>query len=318
MRIGFLGLAAALVMAIGACSRPAPVSIASHVWVGYEPMFLARTKRWLDEDLVELHETASASDSLQALAQGDVDGAALTLDEVLLARAQGIPLTIILVFNISVGADVILARVPLDSLSDLQGQRVGFEHGAVGELMIVEALRRAGLSLSDIESVDLPSTRQVGAWEAGQVDVIVSYEPVASQLRALGAVDVFDSREIPEYIVDVLAVRSDRLDGARAPALRHLVAMHLRALDHLQRNPQDSAYRMSARLGLPAAEVLPAFRGLVLPDAQNNYRLLHGRSPVLLDTTRELLAFKIEHGLLDRADSLDGLVSSRYLPPQAH
>ena len=45
-----------------------PVTIASGIWVGYEPMFLARNEGWLDTKLVHLVETASATESLQALA----------------------------------------------------------------------------------------------------------------------------------------------------------------------------------------------------------------------------------------------------------
>ena len=309
-------LLVALVLSLTAgCSpAPEPVRIASHVWVGYEPMFLARSRGWLDEDLVTLHETTAASESLSLLASGEVDGAALTLDEVLKARQDGIPLTIILVFNISAGADVILAAEPMTELTELQGLRVGFEHGAVGELMIVEALRRAGLSTDDIEALYISPNLHVEAWSEGLVDVIVTYEPRASRIRAMGAVEVFDSRQIPEYIVDVLAIRSDRMSRSRNAALRHLVEAQLRSLDHFQRNPQDAAFRMSPRLNLPATEVLPAFRGLVLPDKAANHRLLSGRNAELLPGARALMAFKIEQGLLEAEDDLTGLVTGAYLP----
>lgn len=66
-----------------------PISIASHVWVGYEPMFLARSEGWLDEKQVRIFETAAATESMRALAEGKVEGAALTLDEVFKARQKG-------------------------------------------------------------------------------------------------------------------------------------------------------------------------------------------------------------------------------------
>ena len=310
-------VACVLLLAAGCSPAPEPVRIASHVWVGYEPMFLARSRGWLDEDLVQLHETDAASESLALLASGEVDGAALTLDEVFQARQDGIPLTIILVFNISAGADVILARSPMSDLAELGGLRVGFEHGAVGELMVAEALRRAGLGMDEIEALDVPVNRHFEAWSEELVDVIVTYEPTASRIRAAGGVPIFDSGQIPEYIVDVLAIRSDRMGRTRDQALRHLVAAHLRSLDQFQRNPQDAAFRMSTRLGLPAAEVLPAFRGLVLPDEAANHRLLSGSAAELLPGARQLMAFKIEHGLLAAEDDLDRLVTGSYLPAPA-
>ena len=70
-----LVVAIVLIAGVG-CARDAPITIASHVWVGYEPMFLARSLGWLDEGRVTLHETASASESMEALVAGRVDGAA--------------------------------------------------------------------------------------------------------------------------------------------------------------------------------------------------------------------------------------------------
>ncbi len=83
-----------------------PVSIATIVWPGYEPMFLARDKGWLNIHQVHLLEMASATDSLQALAEGKADGAALTLDEVLKARAAGLALSVVMIFDISAGAEL--------------------------------------------------------------------------------------------------------------------------------------------------------------------------------------------------------------------
>lgn len=304
-----------VLLVLTACTRDEPITVASHVWVGYEPMFLARSLGWLDEELVSLQETASARESMAALAQGRVDGAALTLDEVLQLREQGVDLTVILVFNVSVGADMILARPPMTSLDELAGRRVAFEHGAVGELMVVEALRQAGLSPADVEAVDLSADALVAAYADGAVDVVVTYEPYASLVGAAGAAKIFDSSEIPEYIVDVLVVRNDRLGSGRVAALEHLVERHLRALEHFLRNPQDANHRMAARLGLAPAEVPSAYRGLVLPDLAGNYRLLQGGEAALLKAARRLVTFKVEQGLLSEENDLDRLLSARYLPP---
>ncbi|MDP3539990.1 MAG: hypothetical protein Q8S26_14950 [Azonexus sp.] len=112
------GLGAA--WALPACESLAdkPVSIASHVWVGYEPMFLARSEGWLDEKQVRIFETTAATESMRALAEGKVEGAALTLDEVFKARQEGQNLTVVMIYNISVGADMLLARAGIASLAE--------------------------------------------------------------------------------------------------------------------------------------------------------------------------------------------------------
>lgn len=291
-----------------------PVSIAAHVWPGYELMFLARNEGWLDAKQVELVETASATDSLQALANGKVEGAALTLDEVLKARSQGIPLSVVMIFDISAGADVLIARPGIKKLADLKGHRVGYEAGALGALMLAEALHAGGLTKNDVKLVSLAINEQSNAWLHGQVDALATYEPVSSQLQEQGAVKLFDSRQIPNTIVDVLAVRSDMLDRGHANAIRHLISAHFIALDHLNHNPHDAAYRMATHLNLPEGEVLQAFKGLLLPDGINNRLVLTGSTPPLLDSARKLSALMVGEGLLHHDDSLAELLHGEFLP----
>lgn len=300
------------------CNKPpvGPLSIAAHVWPGYEPMFLARREGWLDQRQVRLVETLSATESLHALAAGTVDGAALTLDEVLRSRAGGVPLTVALVFDISAGADVLLARPGIKRLADLKGRRIGVEQGAVGALMLAKALQAGGLSAGEVRLVSLTIAEQRDAWRQGRVDAVVTYEPVSSQLLAEGANRLFDSRQLPDLIVDVLALRTSVID-MHTGALGQLLAAHFRALDHLRRNPQDAAYRMAQRLNLAPDQVLASFKGLVLPDLSNNHRLLAGDTPPLLASARSLSGLMLEAGMLSREDTLTDLLSADFLPRQA-
>lgn len=291
-----------------------PVAIAAHVWVGYEPLFLARNEGWLDAQKVRLLETRNAAESLVALTEGRADGAALTLDEMLTARETGLPLTAVLVFNISVGADMLVARPGIKHLSDLKGKRIGLEKSAVAALFLSESLLAAGLTPKDIQLIYLDVDQHHSAWRAKQADAFITYEPVASRLLLDGAVKLFDSRKIPDAIVDVLAIRSDRLDTAHADAVRHLAAAHFQALDHLTRNPQDAAYRMAARLGLPAQDVLSAFKGLLLPDLAHNSRLLAGAQPTLRASARTLSGVMVKGALLRQPDTLTDLMRADFLP----
>jgi NitT/TauT family transport system substrate-binding protein len=286
------------------------------MWLGYEPMFLARDRGWLDAPQVTLLETRSAVDSIAALRAGKAHAAALTLDEVLGARATGLALSVVLVFNVSMGADMLLVRPGITQLDQLKGLRVGYEASSVAEVMLAEILRAAGLARQDIELLQIRVEDQPKAWQRRAVDAVISYEPMATQLLAQGMTHLFDSRQIPNTIVDVLAVRTAVLDRAHAKALRHLVATHFRALDDLTRNPQDAAYRMAGHLKLPAAGVLSAFRGLTLPSLANNYRLLAGSDPELLSTARRVADILHRIGTLSQRDALTDLVNASYLPTE--
>lgn len=312
MSLGGLALAHGLPGCIGMSDKPVSIAISS--WLGYEPLFLARREGWLDERLTNLLETTSATESMQAMLDGRVNGAALTLDEVLKVRSAGLPVSVLLVFDISAGADMLVVRPDICRLADLKGRAVGYEASALGALMLAEILQAAGLNGSDIKPVSVSIDKHQQAWERRQVEALVSYEPIAGQLLASGGVKLFDSSQVPNTIVDVLAMRNDVLDFSHARALRHLVATHFLAVDHLNRNPHDAAYRMADHLGLVAARVLPAFKGIILPDERNNFRLLAGDAAELLPSARKLSRVMRENRLLAREDDLITLLNADYLP----
>jgi NitT/TauT family transport system substrate-binding protein len=311
---GGLGLAAGL----HACNwvQEQPVTVAAHVWVGYQPMYLARERGWLKRDRVTLLDTHSATESLAAVRSGKAEAAALTLDEMLTARATGLPLTAVLVFNTSMGADMLLAEAGMTQLSELKGQRIALEHSSVAEIMLAEILREAGLKQSDVQLLRIPIDEHPTVWHRHGADAFITYEPVASQLLARGLVRLFDTRQIPDTIVDVLAFHRDALDNRHADAIRHLMLAHFQALDSLVRNPQDAAYRLSSRLALPAPEVLQAFKGLVLTQLEANHRLLAGEGAQLLPTARRVAEILQRGTGLATTDTLNDLVTGDYLPTE--
>lgn len=310
--LGGVGLASNLT----ACTwlDDAPVTVAAHVWVGYQPMFLARDHGWLKPDKVTLLETRSAAESLQAVRSGKALAAAVTLDELLTARADGLALTAVLVFNTSMGADMLLAEAGMTALSQLKGQRIALEHSSVAEIMLAEILREAGLKQSDVHLLRTPAADHPNVWHRHAADAFITYEPVASQLLARGLVRLFDSRQIADTIVDVLAFHSDALKAAHAEAIRHLLLCHFQALDSLVRNPQDAAYRLSPRLALPASDVLKAFKGLVLPSLVVNHSMLAGDNPQLLSTARRVAEILQRSSNLPALDNRQDLVTGAYLP----
>jgi len=307
------GLACATVLP-GCAQKARPVTIATHTWPGYEPISLARSMGWLDADLVTLVETGSGIDSIKLLEEGKVDGLGLTLDEALRIRENGTPLAVLLICDISAGADMLLVRPEIKHLPDLKGRRIAVEKIALGELMLYQVLLAAGLKREDVIPVPLTVEEQAGAWQRGEIDAAITFEPGANQIKKLGGKALFDSSRIPELILDVIAVRAESLDAAHADALHHLLAAHLKALKHINVNPDDAAYRMAAHFKLPPEEVLSTFKGLVLPDLENNLRLLGGATPVALSNARIIADTMLKAGLLHREADLNGLFRPEYLP----
>jgi len=311
-------LASLLTLPLWAGCQPARplVRVAGIVWVGYEPLFLARELGLLDESAVRLVEMPSNTASLMALASKEVEAACLTLDECLLAREGGLDVRVILVFDDSAGADVVMARPPLRTPRDLAGRRIGVEETAVGALTLSKTLEIAGLAPAEVVKVPVTADRQLAAYQAGEVDALVTWEPYASRLEALGARRIIDSRAFPGLIVDVLVAQASAL-AAAAESFRQLTAAYFAALDHFLQKPADAARRMAPRLGIPPEAVARAYAGVRMMDRRANRTWLGEGGERLTAAAIQVQTLMLQNGLLRRPVTLAGLADARFLPEAA-
>ena len=312
--IGALGLVALLP---GCQRRAGPLRIATNPWVGYEFLYLALREGWISAQDTVLIEPGSATGAIDLLAAGKADGATLTLDEMLRARERGLALTAVLVFDVSLGADVLLAKPGIETLAQLKGKRIGYESSGVGALMLHKALEAAALQPADVTTVQVTFDRHPQAWRAGEVDALITFEPLSGQLQAEGARLLFDSRQIPNTIIDVLAVMptvAERHDEA----LRKLIAAHFRGLSNFRKHPADTSYRMAERLKLPPKDVIGAYKGLELPNESRNLKLLQGEDSLLLRAAKDLSGVLARGGIL-KAPQADfaNLASAAFVPREA-
>ena len=305
------GLSAVGTLALAGCGEPvSALRVGSIVFPGYELMFLARDLGLLEERSVRMVELISNTDALRALAAGQIDAAALTLDELMSARADGVDLKVVLLLDVSAGADVVLGK-PGISLDKLAGKRIGAEDSAGGAIMLNALLRAAGLHVNQIQKVPATLAASEELYKSGQVDAVVTAEPWAGRLEKLGARRLFDSTAIPGRIVDVLGVRAELIDS-HAVALRQLVEGHFLALQYMRGNAGDASRRMSPRLQTPANEVMLGFQGLKFPDATENLAMM-GTGGALEKTLADLQKVMVEAALLDRAQRFDDLIDTRFL-----
>lgn len=307
----------ALVAGVGAfagCATDAEpgLRIATNPWIGYELLYLSRDLGHLENSGVHLVELLSNSDSIQALSAGTVDGAGLTLDEALAARAAGLDLKIVLVFDFSAGADVLLARPEIAHLAGLKGKRVGVEQTGVGALMLDAALKQAGLAAADVKVISLTSDQHLAAYRNDEVDALVTFEPIAALVAAAGGRRLFDSGAIPGSIIDVLALSTKAL-AANPNTARQLVARYFEALAYLRQNPADAARRIAPRLGLTPADVTAGYQKIILPDLAENRRLLNASPSPLETTATQLATLMLREKLLPRETSVSGLIDARCL-----
>ncbi|MEW6676370.1 MAG: ABC transporter substrate-binding protein [Pseudomonadota bacterium] len=307
-RLSTLPLALAGVQGLSGCiPGPSPLlRVGTNVWVGYEPLYLARALGHYDPGNIRLVEHTSATNVMRALLDGDLEAAGVTLDEALTLISQGLALKVVLVFNFSAGADALVTRPGIETLADLKGKRIAVESGAVGAVMLSALLEAAHLDLADITRVAITANEQVSSYRSGQVDAVIAFEPHVSQLRREGGRVLFDSRAIPNRIMDVLVVRADALPQ-HEDNLRDLLNGYLAALFHIHSTPEDAHKLMARRLG----EDVPGQRaGIHQPDLAENQALLSHMDQL----SQNLADFMALSQLLPGRLTTRGLADNSYLP----
>jgi NitT/TauT family transport system substrate-binding protein len=271
--------------------------IGTNVWIGSEPLYLARELGRLDPKVVQLVEYPSASEVLRAFRNQAIDGMVISLDELFGLAVDGLQPRIILVVDVSHGADAVVGRSGMRTMKDLTGKRVAVEGGALGAFVLSRALALNGMHTSDVRVVHLESNEQPGAFEKGQVDGAVTFDPYREQFLRAGAATLFDSTQIPGEIVDLVAVRANVLDQ-QPKAVQALLSGWLKAIDYLEREPKDAARRMGIRQQTTGEQFLKGLRGLHIPSREENLNMLGGEKPQLAVTGHKLMALMLDAKLL--------------------
>ncbi|MGB0125987.1 MAG: ABC transporter substrate-binding protein, partial [Rhodocyclaceae bacterium] len=306
----FLLLAFLFLVAVGGCSRePAPaLRIGTNVWIGSEPLYLARELGHLPPEAVRLVEYPSASEVLRAYRNQALDGMVISLDEVLVLAADGLDPRIVAVVDVSHGADVVIGRSGLRTMRDLQGKRVAVESGALGAYVLSRALTLNSMQPDDVHIVHLESNEHPAAFERGQVDAAVTFDPFRSRMLKAGANTLFDSTRIPGEIVDLLVVR-DSVLAHNPGGVSVLLSGWFKAIEYLEREPADAAGRMSVRQQTSGEQFLQTLKGLRFPPREENLKMLAGPIPELASSGRLLMGLMLGAKLLERPVEVGSLLA---------
>ena len=291
-----------------------PLLLGTNVWPGYEPFYLARARGYYQPQDIRLVEYSTATRVIKAFRNSAIHAAALTLDEILLLHEREVEVKIILICDISQGGDAILARPGFPTLKKLKGRRIGVEHTALGAYVLTRAMQLSGMFKKDVKIIPLEVDEHESAYLKGEVDAVVTFEPVKSRLLDAGARLIFDSRQISGEIVDALIVSPEVLRDRR-PQLKKLLSGWFRTLRYMNENPKAAAKMSVGRLRLSPEAILKSYEGLKLPNLSENQKLLLGERPPLLDSMRHLIQVMESEALLSKTTHPRSLLDSSQLKP---
>ena len=176
----------ALSLATVAQAQNTPVAIGISGWTGFAPLTLAKetgifAKNGLD---VSLKKIPQASRSL-AVASGDIQCAATTVETWVAWNANGVATKQIFQLDKSYGADGLVTRGDIASVKDLKGKTVAASApGTAPYFMLGWILSKNGMTMKDVKIVNLEPGPAAQAFIAGQNDAAMTYEPYLSNVRA--------------------------------------------------------------------------------------------------------------------------------------
>ena len=198
----------------GQNSDPIPFRLGVNSWVGYDPFVVAKESGYLERQVWHLVESASNVDSARRLRNGTLDAATLTLGEALNLIDEGAEISIVLALSVSKGADVVLARPGWDKESLRSAtSSIAFENTTLSKLVLTRFIEGLELDKDSLQTQIVTAENHEKAFLSEEVDLLLTFEPIASRIEKLGAKRVFDSSQMDAEIFDVLVVNNDALQN---------------------------------------------------------------------------------------------------------
>jgi len=311
LRRGWRTLAAGTLLALAACGEAVvpPLTVGMNPWVGYDPLVLARDRGLTDAKQLRVVELPSSSETLRHLRNGLLDAATLTLDETLRLADSGIDVRIVALLDASTGGDVVMAAPRIASVQMLKNEFVAVEDSTVGALLLHRMLQKAGMTRADVKVTSLEVAQHLAALESGQVAAAVSFEPLAGAMAAAGYRRLFDSREIPGEILDVLVVRAEVLQQ-RPQAVDALLGAWYAGLNVFQLDTPGAAATLALGTDLSPADYEAVLGGLAFFSREASGRELLGNPPALVGKAVNVADALVDLGLIRRPPRWETLIDA--------
>jgi NitT/TauT family transport system substrate-binding protein len=181
-------IAVATTFAALAASAQTAVAVGMSGWTGFAPLTLAREaglfkKHGLDVTIKKIPQ----KDRHLAIASGDIQCAATTVETWIVWNANGVATTQIFQLDKSFGADGMVVKPGIASIRDLKGKTVAASApGTAPYFTLAWMLAKNGMSLKDVNIVNLEPQAAANAMIAGtaNLDAAMTYEPFLSAVRA--------------------------------------------------------------------------------------------------------------------------------------
>ncbi len=248
-------------------------------WPGYTVFEVAVQKGWFKDAGVDAQMVwFDYGPSIDAFAAGKIDADCIVASDAMGAGATGAASKFIAIIDYSEGSDMIIGKPGINSIKDLQGQKVAIELGLVEHFLLLEGLKRNGMTQNDVTLVNTPTNNMPQTLASGSVAAVGAWYPISSQalLSAPGSKRLFTSADAKGLIYDVLAVNPTSLathhdDWAKVAAIYYKCVAYL--MDPATRD--DAIKIMAAKVQQKPEDYavnVPGTHFETLAEAKANYK----------------------------------------------
>jgi NitT/TauT family transport system substrate-binding protein len=299
-----------LAAAVAAQAQETSVTVAISGWTGFAPLTLAKEaglfkKQGLDVTIKKIPQ----KDRHLAIASGDVQCAATTVETWIAWNAAGVATTQIFQLDKSYGADGMVVK----PIKDLKGKTMAADApGTATYFTLAWMLKKNGLSMKDVKVVNLSPQAAANAMIAGNTDIDggMTYEPFLSAVRAkpeAGKI-IATTLDYP-MIMDTFGCTPKFL-ADNPKAAQGLANGYFEALEMIQKEPKKSFEIMGADVKQSAEAFEGSQKYLRWQDKAANQKFFAGEHAAFSKEAADLL---LEAGIIKQIPDLTKLADTRFI-----
>jgi NitT/TauT family transport system substrate-binding protein len=310
-----LGLAAALATAVTtAAAQETKVSIGISGWTGFGPLTLAKEaglfkKHGLDVSIKKIPQ----KDRHLAIASGDLQCAATTVETWIVWNANGIATTQIFQLDKSFGADGMVVRPGIKSMAELKGKKVAADApGTATYFTLAWMLKKNGMSIKDVEVVNLSPQASANTFLAGTggIEAGMTYEPFLSAVRAKPEAGTILATTLDyPMIMDTFGCTPKFLSD-NPKAAKGLADAYFDAVDMIKNEPKKSFEIMGADVKQSADQFEASQKFLRWQDRAANAKFFDGEHAAF---SKEAAALLMEVGIIKQLPDMSKLADTRFI-----
>jgi NitT/TauT family transport system substrate-binding protein len=309
-----LALAAFTLGASVAQAQETKVGIGFSGWTGFAPLTLARDagifkKHGLDVTLKKIPQ----KDRHLAIASGDIQCAATTVETWVVWNANGVATTQIFQLDKSFGADGMVVKNNIASIKDLKGKTVAASApGTAPYFTLAWMLRENGMTVKDVKVVNLEPQAAANAMIAGTdgIDAAMTYEPYLGAVRAkpeAGKI-IATTLDYP-MIMDTFGCTPKFL-ADNPKAAKALADAYFDAVAMIKAEPKKSFEIMGADVKQTAEQFENSQKYLRWQDRDANQKFFAGEHATFSKKAAEIL---LEAGIIKALPDMSKLADTRFL-----